>query len=122
MTPNGKISLQVVAMPRDTNPMGDMFGGWLLSNMDLAGAMFANEYTRHRIVTIAVDKMAFLRPVFVGDFLICFASLIKIGNTSITILVEAWARRKDMSMEKVTEGTFVYVSIGEDRKPVPIKG
>lgn len=120
MIPKGKPVIQVIAMPKDTNPSGDIFGGWLLSQMDLAGAVLAGEYTQHRIVTIALDKMVFVKPVFVGDLLTCFVSHMKTGNTSITVLVEAWARRKDGSMEKVTEGLFTYVSIGEDRKPIQI--
>lgn len=114
--------IQVVAMPCNTNPDGDIFGGWLLSQMDLAGGVLAKKKAKSRVVTITVDKMTFLKPVNVGDLLICYCSIETIGNTSITILVEACAvRAKDGTEEKVTEGLFKYVAIDENRKPRKIE-
>jgi acyl-CoA thioesterase YciA len=126
-TPVGDLTIQVLAMPADTNPDGDIFGGWLLSQMDIAGAYAAKRKTqwRHRVVTVAIEKMCFVKPVFVGDVLRCYCEVAQIGNTSISVAVEAWAERgKEQlrKMEKVTEGVFTYVAIDEDRIPIPVKG
>lgn len=113
--------IQVLAMPCNTNPDGDIFGGWLLSQMDIAGAIAAQQKAQQRVVTITLDKMVFVKPVFVGDLLICYAEVYSIGNTSITIKVEAWARRSRTNIEeRVTEGFFKYVAIDENRKPTKI--
>jgi acyl-CoA thioesterase YciA len=111
-------TVRVVAMPADTNPYGDIFGGWLLSMMDSAAGSVASRYSRGRAVTIAVDGMAFLRPVFVGDEVSVYARLTGTGRTSMKIAVEAWrrARHDDMSY-KVTEARFTFVAVGEDRQP-----
>ena len=108
-------------MPADTNPSGDIFGGWLLAQMDMAGASVATKRARGRCATIAVDAMTFHRPVFVGDELSLYGSIERIGTTSMRVRVEAWRRaRYDTACERVTEGVFTFVAIGEDRRPRPI--
>ena len=115
-------AVKVIAMPADSNADGDMFGGWILSMMDLAGAVRARKRAGTRIVTVAVENIVFHRPVFIGDCLECYADIEKIGRTSITIKVETFVeRRESEEKEKITEGRFVYVAIGKDRRPVPIK-
>ncbi len=115
-------SLRTIAMPADTNPNGDMFGGWMMSMMDLAGANKAVEIAKSPVVTVAVDAMEFHLPAFVGDEVSCYSVVEKIGNTSIKVKVEAWARRRTShDSHKITEGTFTYVAIGRDRKPKKIK-
>ena len=117
-----ELVIKVVAMPGDTNPDGDMFGGWILSQMDLAAYIQARKHSAAKIVTVAIDNIVFHRPVFVGDCLICYAITEKIGNTSITLKIEAMVERKMGSkIEKVTEGRFTYVAIGPDRKPIPVQ-
>jgi acyl-CoA thioesterase YciA len=102
-------------MPADTNPAGDIFGGWVMSQMDIAGAIAAVEVVKGRVVTVAVDSMTFIAPVKVGDILCVYTDVERIGNTSITIAVEAWARRNRLADRvKVTEGRFVYVALGDD--------
>jgi acyl-CoA thioesterase YciA len=111
-------TIRTVAMPGDTNPAGDIFGGWLLSQMDVGGAVLAIERARGRVATIAVDGMTFERPVYVGDLVSVYAELVRVGRTSLTILVEAWARRnRDGDEVKVTAGRFTYVAIDERRQP-----
>lgn len=113
--PRGDLFIQTVAMPADTNANGDIFGGWLLSQMDIAGGIAGRSYSEGRVVTIAVESMTFRKPVRVGDVLSCYAELTKVGNTSMTYRVEAWAIRGDSFVrEKVTEGVFTYVAIGAD--------
>jgi acyl-CoA thioesterase YciA len=113
--------IRVVAMPADTNPSGDMFGGWLVSQMDLAAWVKARKHTARRLVTVAIDNIVFHKPVFVGDCLICHATLERVGRTSMTILVEAEVERVgSLTIEPVTEGRFTFVAIGEDFRPVPI--
>jgi len=111
-------ALRTIAMPADANPAGDIFGGWVLSQMDLAGGIIAHRRAQGRAATVAVAGMTFHLPVFVGDEVSCYAEIVKTGRTSITVKIESWARR-DMTGEhvKVTEGTFTYVAIGPDRKP-----
>lgn len=119
-------AIKVIAMPNDTNPDGDMFGGWIVSQMDLAGYLTARKIARRKLVTIAIDNIVFHSPVFVGDCLECFTRVEKTGRTSITIVVEAFVERKDKGpnepKEKVTEGKFVFVAIDKDRNPSPIEG
>ena len=116
--PRGELSIQVAAMPADTNANGDIFGGWLLSQMDIAGGIAGRTYSSGRAVTIAVESMTFREPVKVGDVVSCYAELIKVGTTSMTYRVEAWALRSDTFVrEKVTEGVFTYVAIGPDGRP-----
>lgn len=114
-------ALRTIAMPADTNANGDIFGGWLLSQMDLAGSVIAHKTAGTRVATIAIDGMSFKQPVSVGDEVSCYAKVEKIGRTSITIHVESWARpRLAAKAHKVTEGKFTYVAIDENRKPVPV--
>ncbi len=114
-------SVKVIAMPADANADGDMFGGWILSMMDLAGAVPARKRAKRRIVTVAVENIVFHKPVFVGDCLECYAVIEKTGRSSITVRVETYVeRREGNEKEKITEGRFVYVAIGPDRKSVPL--
>lgn len=121
-SPPGELAIRTIAMPADTNPSGDIFGGWLMSQMDLAGGAVAHTRAKGRVATVAVDAMTFHLPVFVGDELSCYAEIVKIGKTSMHILVTAYVRRgiERHRHIKVTEGTFVYVAIGPDRKPRPV--
>ncbi len=111
-------ALRAIAMPADTNPRGDIFGGWLLSQMDLAGSTAAIRRARGRVATVAVTSMTFRRPVFVGDEVSCYAEAMKVGRTSITVKIESWVRRGiGENPIKVTEGIFTYVAITDDGKP-----
>lgn len=113
--PKGALTIRTLAMPADTNPAGDIFGGWVLSQMDIAGSIAAVERVKGRTVTVAVEAMTFIAPVKVGDVLCIYTTVERVGNTSVTVAMEAWARRNRLSDRvKVTEGRFVYVSIGED--------
>ncbi len=115
------LAVKTLAMPADTNPAGDIFGGWLMSQMDIAGGVVAYERARGRTVTIAVDGMSFLKPVLIGDLVTCYAQILREGRTSMTILIEAYARRGRTSEEvKVTQGTFTYVAIDDERRPRPL--
>lgn len=117
-----ELVIKVVAMPCDTNPDGDMFGGWILSQMDLAAYLHARKLSHTKIVTVAIDNIVFHRPVLVGDCLICYATIEKIGRTSIAVKIDAMVERKEgHKQETVTEGRFTFVAIGADRKPVPVK-
>jgi acyl-CoA thioesterase YciA len=116
-------AIRTIAMPADTNPHGDIFGGWLLCQMDLAGATVATRRAGGRVVTIAITAMVFHRPVCVGDEVSCYASVAKTGNTSMTIKIESWARRArgaDTVPIKVTEGLFTYVKVDAGGKPQPV--
>lgn len=119
--PHGELTIRTVAMPADTNPSGDIFGGWVLSQMDIAGGVAARKFAKGRVVTVAVTAMTFIAPVKVGDVLCVYTHITKTGTTSITVEIEAFARRSEISgREKVTEGTFVYVALGGDGKPRPV--
>ncbi len=119
--PQGELTVRTMAMPKDTNPIGDIFGGYLLSQMDIAGGIYTQKIAQGRTVTIAVDSMTFHKPLNVGDILCCYCDTIKIGRTSIAVKVEAWTIRKFQSdREKITEGVFTYVAIDDDRKPRPV--
>jgi acyl-CoA thioesterase YciA len=110
--------IRTIAMPADINPNGDIFGGWLMAQMDLAGGNAAMRRARGRCATVAVDGMVFHQPVFVGDEVSLYAHILRIGRTSITIRVEAWRRsRTDEAEQKVTEGTFTFVAIDDNGKP-----
>ena len=116
-TPGGP-HLRTVAMPRDTNPSGDIFGGWTLSQMDLAGGTFAAGVTSGRVATVSIKAMEFLRPVSVGDEVSCYCTLEKRGETSVTVRIETWAKARGADQgEKVTEGTFTFVAMDENGKP-----
>jgi len=121
--PQGRLVGRVIAMPADTNPEGDIFGGWLLAHMDLAGATPAFEMAQGRCVTIALDGMVFHQPVSVGDEVSLHATVLKTGRTSIRVHVEAWKRSRNAAHAeavRVTEGIFTYVAIGPDKKPRPL--
>jgi acyl-CoA thioesterase YciA len=121
--PKGTLTIRTVAMPADTNPAGDIFGGWVLSQMDIAGGVAGTEATNGRVVTVAVEAMTFISPVKIGDVLCVYTNVEKIGRTSITIAIEAWARRNRIADRvKVTEGRFVYVALGEDGQKRVISG
>jgi len=116
-------TLRVVPLPADTNAYGDIFGGWLLSQMDLAGASEATSLAKCRVVTVGVDSMNFHQPVFVGDEVSFYTEIVKTGRSSVTVNIEAWARGRTEEVEnsrKVTQGVFTFVAINEDRKPVEI--
>lgn len=106
------------AMPADTNPAGDIFGGWLMSQMDMAGEITARQRAHSRVVTVAVKAMTFNKPVHVGDVVSCYTRIERVGNTSITVKIEAEAMRQDTGKDvPVTEGVFIYVALGEDGQP-----
>ena len=111
--------LRTVAMPRDSNASGHIFGGWTLSQMDLAGGTFAAERAEGRVATVAIEAMRFLRPVAVGDEVSCYCSLAEAGETSLKVKIETWARSRGRGKapEKVTEGVFTFVAMGEDGRP-----
>ena len=115
LEPTGSLTIRTLAMPADTNPAGDIFGGWVMSQMDIAGAIAAVERSGGRVVTVAVEAMTFIAPVKVGDILCVYTTVERVGTTSITISMEAWARRNRIADRvKVTDGRFVYVALGED--------
>ncbi|HEY7775590.1 acyl-CoA thioesterase [Kineobactrum sediminis] len=112
--PQGELALQTIAMPRDTNASGDIFGGWLLSQMDLAGAVTAADVAGGRVATVAIEGMTFLTPVHVGAVVACYSDVLEIGRSSVRIVVEVWINSKhDGEPIKVTEGEFVFVAIDE---------
>jgi len=116
--PTEQAAVRVIAMPADTNMYGDIFGGWLMSQMDLAAGTVASRHSSGRAVTIAVEGMEFLRPVFVGDEVSVFARLVKVGRSSMYVAVEAWARaRHSEEAHRVTQATFTFVAVGQDRRP-----
>jgi acyl-CoA thioesterase YciA len=120
--PRGSLSIRALAMPADTNQYGDIFGGWLLGQMDIAGGIFAAGIARGRTATIAVDAMTFRKPVFVGDVMCIYIDLIRIGTTSITVHVEAWVIRRNASTRVlVTDGNFTYVALDDERRPRAIE-
>lgn len=116
--PRGELQIRTLAVPADTNQNGDIFGGWLLGQMDIAGGICAAKISKGRGVTVAVDAMTFRKPVYVGDVVCCYADLIRIGTTSITVHVESWViRRTESNLILVTEGNFTYVAIDEQGRP-----
>jgi acyl-CoA thioesterase YciA len=109
-------------MPADTNANGDIFGGWLLSQMDIAGGVAASKIAKTRTVTVSIDAMNFRKAVYVGDLVSVHASLVRVGRTSMTIHLEAWVvRRKEIKQILVTDGNFTYVAIDEEGRPQPIQ-
>ena len=116
-------SLRSIAMPADANPSGDIFGGWIMSQMDIAGGSYARYIAETRVVTVAVEAMTFHLPVYIGDEVSCYCKTVKIGRTSISVHIEAWARRNRLITEhiKVTEAVYTYVAMNNERKPIPIK-
>ena len=122
--PKSEPALRAIAMPADTNPHGDIFGGWLLCQMDLAGTTVGTRRACGRVVTVAVTGMTFRRPVLVGDEVSCFCDIERVGNTSLTVKIESWVRRGTGDTQiKVTEGVFTYVRVGSDGRPqsIPLK-
>ena len=120
-TPKGELSIRTLAMPADTNQNGDIFGGWVLGQMDIAGGIFAAKIAKGRCVTVAVDAMTFRKPVYIGDIVGVYTSLIRVGTTSVTVRVEAWViRRHETASILVTEGNFTYVAIDDQRRPRPV--
>ena len=121
--PQGELVIQTIAMPRDTNRNGDIFGGWLVSQMDLGGAILASKISKARVVTVAMEGMSFLQPVRVGDTVACYARIDRIGNSSMRIPIEVWANRfMSGEVDLVTQGVFVYVAVDAGGKPIPVQG
>ena len=119
--PQGELTLRTLAMPADVNVAGDIFGGWVLSQMDIAAGIIATQRSQGRAATIAVDAMKFIRPVHVGDILCVYARIEREGRTSMGIGLESWAlRNRYGKREKVTEATFTFVALDEDGKPRPL--
>ena len=119
--PDAEPALRTLAMPADANPNGDIFGGWVLAQMDLAGGVAAARRAGGRTVTVAVEAMRFHAPIAVGDLVTCYAEVVKTGTTSITVDIQTWARRRRGTVEaKVTEGTFIYVAIDDSGRPRPL--
>ncbi|HVX98678.1 MAG TPA: acyl-CoA thioesterase [Pseudorhodoplanes sp.] len=119
--PAGEPTLRALAMPADTNPHGDIFGGWLVGQMDLAGTIIGTRCAGGRVVTVAITEMAFHHPVMVGDEVTCFARVDRIGHTSVAVSIESWVRRGTGGAPiKVTEGLFTYVHVGDDGRPLPV--
>ena len=120
--PCGELCTRTLAMPADTNQNGDVFGGWLLSQMDIAGGVFASKIAKSRAVTVAIEAMNFRKAVYVGDLVSVHGNLVRVGKTSITVRLEAWVlRRNDMQPILVTDGNFTYVSIDEQGHPQVIR-
>ena len=120
--PCGDLCIRTLAMPADTNQNGDIFDGWLLSQMDVGGGVFASKITKSRTVTVAIEAMNFRKPVYVGDLVSVHANLVRIGRTSITVRLEAWVlRRKEMKSILVTDGNFTYVSIDDQGHPQAVQ-
>jgi|TARA_B110000967_G_scaffold209818_1_gene267848 acyl-CoA thioesterase YciA len=121
-SPEGKLISQTIAMPRETNANGDIFGGWLLSEMDLAGAILAGRIAKGRVATVAISSMSFLNPVPVGAVVGCYAHTLAIGASSMRIIIEAWIDGEQQAdSSKVTEGEFVFVAIDDqgNKRKVP---
>ena len=122
--PGGDLCIRTLAMPADTNQNGDIFGGWLLSQMDIGGGVFAAKIAKTRTVTVAIEAMNFRKAVYVGDLVSVHATLVRVGRSSITVHLEAWVlRRKDMPQASilVTDGNFTYVSIDDHGHPQAIQ-
>jgi len=116
-------TLRLVPMPSDTNAAGDIFGGWIMSQVDIAGSVVAHRAANGRVVTVAVNEFQFHQPVYVGDLVSCYAEVVKTGRTSLTVFVEVYAERRRMSEDciKVTEATVTYVAIDESGRPRAVK-
>jgi len=122
--PKGELAIRTLAMPADTNQHGDIFGGWVMSQMDIAGGITAGARAKGRVATVAVTGFTFHRPVLVGDVVCCYADITRVGTTSITVHTEAWVarRRESQARFKVTEGVFTFVALdakGRKRKVPP---
>ena len=120
--PKGELVIRTIAMPADTNPNGDIFGGWIMSQMDLGSGILAAKTAKARVVTVAMEGMSFLQPVRVGDTVACYAWVEKIGRTSMKIPVEVWVERYMHGEQiRVTQGVFTYVAVDPDGRPIPVR-
>lgn len=118
--PEGSLILRTLAMPSDTNANGDIFGGWIMSQMDMGGAILAKEIAQGRVVTVAVDKISFLRPIAIGDVVCCYGKLLSVGRTSMQVKVEVWIKKVYDGVRDrhcVTQALFTYVAIDKEGKP-----
>ncbi|WP_455375549.1 acyl-CoA thioesterase [Kaarinaea lacus] len=120
--PDEHPTMRLPARPRDTNTAGDIFGGWIMSQVDLAGSIAASRRAKGRVVTVAVNSFQFHKPVFVGDVISCYANVTKVGNTSLTVFVEVFSERYPERVEcvKVTEATLTFVAVDENGKSRPV--
>lgn len=116
-----ELTIRTIAMPSDTNPAGDIFGGWVMSQMDLAAFVRSSEFTRGRTVTAAVKEMAFKKPVKVGDTVYIYSKVTRVGRTSIELFLEVWTGRASTEQVKVTEGSFVMVAVNDANEPRQIQ-
>ena len=124
-TPKGEMQIRTVAMPSDTNPNGDIFGGWVLSQMDIAGGIAEASRANGLVATVGIEAMTFIKPVGMGDILCCYCEIEKLGRTSITVGIEAWKIRWHQQRQElvlVTEGRFTYVAIDDHGKKRPVDG
>jgi acyl-CoA thioesterase YciA len=122
LKPQGVLVLQTVAMPKDSNAYGDIFGGWLLSQMDLGGAVLAHRIAQNRVTTVALHSMTFLKPVYVGDLVCCYASVVKKGRSSISIKLDVWVDRMRLGEKiHVTEGVITYVALDDKGQSKPVE-
>lgn len=120
--PRGELTIRTLAMPANTNPAGDIFGGWVLSQMDIGGGICSSERAKARTVTVALESMHFIRPVKTGDVLCVYTEIERVGHTSIDVHVEAWVQRdRSRRMVKVTEAKFTFVALGADGRPRPVE-
>ena len=123
-TPRGKLLLRTLALPADTNPNGDIFGGWIMSQLDLAGGILAKEISRGRIVTVSVGEIIFKKPVDVGDVVCCYGECTRVGRTSMTIRLEVWIKGylegETGERQKVCEALFNYVAVDDNGRPRPV--
>lgn len=122
LIPKGSLVIQTVAMPADTNANGDIFGGWLVSHMDIGASIAGRDRARSRVVTAAIDSLVFIKPVAVGDTVCCYADLLKIGHTSMRFKIEVWTTSMchHAQQQKVAEGIFTFVAIDDHGKPQPV--
>ena len=119
--PSGELAVRMLAMPADTNPAGDIFGGWIMSMMDVAGGISATRLAGGRVATVAVTDMAFLRPVKVGDVVCCYTDLVRMGRTSLSLRIEAWVMRQRIGDRiRVTHADFTYVALDDAGQPRPV--
>ena len=118
--PSGDLTLRTLAMPADANPAGDIFGGWVLSQMDIAAGICAAKEAQCRVATVGIEAMSFLKPIYVGDVLCVYSSIKKLGRASISIALEAWVLRDRLGDRvKVTDGTFTFVALDDEGNPNP---
>ncbi len=120
--PQGTLALQIIAMPKDTNGDGDIFGGWLVSQMDLAAAITAKNLAHGRVATVAIGDLAFMQPVYVGATVSCYTEVLEVGRSSMQIAVEVWIpNRTTLELSKVTDGIFVFVAIDDKGRTRTVK-